>query len=463
MTRAIDRLTVAGLTAMSLIPANAENRLQRPNLILIMTDQQTASAMSCAGNPYVHTPAMDALARDGVRMTRAYCAYPLSGPSRASMITGMIPSMIGAGDNAVNPDREAMDRGLGHVISEAGYRCMYAGKWHVPTVYIPEDGTGFEKVCDMDDRSLADACDKALDAYDGSKPLFLVASFLDPHEICEYARFESLPYGNLPPFSISDCPPLPSNFQKPTKAPEALDLERDAAPRTHDIYTYGEDDWRGYLYAYYRLVERVDVQIGRLVDVLKRRGLYDNSFIMFCSDHGDGAAAHQWNQKWCLYEESVNVPVILKAPAGKGPAGTVNAEALCNTGTDIYATFCDYAGISPDPEIYIGKSLRGVAEGTRAVLHDKVFVETYLSSAEIHGWAIETPRYKYVMYQWGRNKEALYDLENDPGEMVNLIDEPSCREIVKQMHRDLLEWGEYIKNPKLLKNIRQMVEYDSKY
>lgn len=461
MTRQeIDRIAALGLAALSFSPASAAEG-DRPNLILIMTDQQTAEAMSCAGNPYVNTPNMDALAAEGVRFTRAYCPYPLSGPSRTSIITGMIPSVAGVSDNAQTPSKEAMDRGLGHVFSEAGYRCMYAGKWHIPSVSIPKDGTGFEKLCNMDDRIVPDACDKALDSYHGEKPLMLVASFLDPHEICEFARYESLPYGNLPPSDPKDLPPLPTNFGKPTKSAEALEFERNAAPRIHDTYTWDENDWRGYLYAYYRLVERADRELGRLLDVLKKHGLYDSSVILFCSDHGDGAAAHQWNQKWCLYEESINVPLIVKAPGGL--RGTVNTEALTNIGTDIYSTFCDYAGVRTDPERYIGRSLRPVIEGKRTKLHDKVFVETYLSSAQIHGWAIETPRYKYVMYQWGRNKEALYDLVNDPGEMVNLIDDPARREVVKKMHKDLLDWGNYIKNPKLLKNIRQMVEYDSKY
>ena len=235
---------------------------QRPHLIVIMTDQQTAGAMSCAGNSWVETPAMDALAADGVRFTRAYCPYPLSGPCRASIVTGRMPFEVGATDNAVRPHAEDMALGIGHRISAAGYECLYAGKWHVPEVNLPDSGTGFRRISPMHDPTLADACDRALAEYDGAKPLFLVASLLNPHEICEYGRFESLHYGQLPDFATEECPNLPANFMPSTYEPEALRLEQAASPRYHDTYTCTQDDWRRYLYAYYRLVERVDREVG---------------------------------------------------------------------------------------------------------------------------------------------------------------------------------------------------------
>ena len=94
---------------------------KRPGIIVIMTDQQTAGAMSCAGNPWVETPAMDALAADGVRFTRAYCPFPLSGPCRASLMTGRMPFEVGAFDNAIRPNGADMQAGIGHRLAGAGY------------------------------------------------------------------------------------------------------------------------------------------------------------------------------------------------------------------------------------------------------------------------------------------------------------------------------------------------------
>ena len=203
-----------------------------------------------------------------------------------------------------------------------------------------------------------------------------------------------------------------------TYAAEALTLEHASSPRYHDTYTYTQDDWRRYLYAYYRLVERADREVARIVGVLKAHGLYDDAAIVFLSDHGDGAAAHGWNQKWNLQEEVINVPLIVKPPKGAGLRGVRNDEALSNVGLDLYATVCDYAGVTPDPGRYRGRSLRPVAEGRQATLHDEVFVETLLPGPGMRGWSVVGPRYKYVLYQWGRNREALYDLQDDPGDAI---------------------------------------------
>lgn len=434
--------------------ANAAKKTTQPPIILIMTDQQTASAMSCAGNPHVATPAMDALAEDGVQFTRAYCAYPLSGPSRAAMITGRMPYEIGVYDNGMRPHEEDMQQGLGHRLSEAGYECLYAGKWHIPEINIPEEGTGFRKISNLDDPGLADACDRALKGYDGKKPLLLYASFLDPHEICELGRFETLRYGALPEHKTSDCPNLPENFMPSTYEPEAIRLEQHLSPRYHNTGTYSQDDWRHYIYGYYRLVERVDKQVGRLCDVLKKHGLYDDAVIFFVSDHGDGVAAHQWNQKWSLYENCINVPLLMKAPKGQGLCGVKNEEALTNTGLDIYATMCDYAGVELDKERYQGRSLRPVVEGRQTTLHEEIIVETLLSGVGMRGWSIIEGQYKYVLYQWGRNREQLFDLQKDGGEMLNLAVDKEFETVKNRLRSKLYQWGQRVGDKKLTRNLK---------
>lgn len=445
------------------VEAEASTRSDKQkDIILILTDQQTASAMSCVGNPYVETPAMDALARDGVLLERAYCSFPLSGPSRAALLTGCMPQQVGAYDNGVRPDESYMERGFGHRLSDAGYECLYAGKWHIPEVNIPEEGTGFKRVCVMDDRILAESCDRALAERDANKPLLLVASLLNPHEICEFARAQSLHYGELEPFETEDCPNLPPNFMPSTYEAEAIRLEERMAPRSHDVFNYTEDDWRRYLYGYYRLVERVDREIGRLIEVLKKRGIYDDAVIIFSSDHGDGVAAHQWNQKWTLFEEVINVPLIIKSPKGEGLQGVVNSKALSNIGLDIYSTLCDYAGIELDSETYYGSSLRPLAEGRSEELHEEVFVETLLSSVATRGWAIVEGRYKYVLYQHYQNREMLYDLEKDSGEMVNLAVDKRYREELTRLRKKMYEWSLKVGDKRLSRELKWLTENPDK-
>ena len=120
---------------------------ERPNILYIMTDQQTATAMSCAGNEEVHTPNMDRLAQRGVRFSNAYCSMPLSGPSRSSMFTGYTPGQVGLTENGTPMPDSIRTRTLGTLLEESGYECAYAGKWHAHTNSLPaKEAFGFENL-----------------------------------------------------------------------------------------------------------------------------------------------------------------------------------------------------------------------------------------------------------------------------------------------------------------------------
>ncbi|MBB4037282.1 arylsulfatase A-like enzyme [Dysgonomonas hofstadii] len=436
-------LLAGGLSIISAQSAQAfsfeKQAKDKPDIILIITDQQTASAMSCAGNPYVNTPGMDMLAQDGIRFSRSYVTYPLSGPSRASLITGRMPVEIGVKDNGGRiPDRD-MQNSLGFVISQSGYDCLYAGKWHAPAeVNIPETGTGFKKICNVNDPTLVDSCIPYIEKK-RENSLFLVASFLNPHEICEYARDEALHYGRLSEPNISECPPLPYNAVIPAYYPEAITLHRQWVPKSYPTGLYSDDDWRRYLFAYYRLVERVDREIVRLINELKKNGLYDSSLIIFVSDHGDGAAAHRGNQKRVLQEEIIRVPFIVKPPNRKTKR-IVNDDALISINLDIYQTICDYAGAGENKEMK-GKSLRHLIDGKINTHHDEVYVETMLDGIDTRGWSVVSKDFKYTLYRYYKNKEQLSDLTKDPYEMQNLAVDKRYDETLLAMRRKLYDWG----------------------
>ncbi|MBP8789906.1 MAG: sulfatase-like hydrolase/transferase [Breznakibacter sp.] len=438
----------------SVDPPKQAGSTAKPNIILILTDQQTASAMGCAGNADVKTPAMDALAKDGRIFERAYCSYPLSGPCRASLMTGKMPVELGVKDNDDPLSDADMARNIGFVLQSGGYDCLYAGKWHIPETDIPV-GRGFTKICGMDDRILVDACRPYL-ATDRQKPLFLVASFLNPHEICEYARNESLHYGALPDVDPKGCPNLPINFMESTYWPEALTLHKNTVVKSYPTGSYSQDDWRRYLYAYYRLVERVDAEMGRLIEVLKSEGLYDNSLIIFTSDHGDGAATHQWNQKRSLSETVVNVPFIVKTPKNMGKHPKETSQALINIGLDVFPTICDYAGVGL-PDGLNGHSLRPLMEGVVDQVAGEVFVETLLDGANVRGWSIVEQDYKYVFYRFYKNREQLFSLVKDPGEMLNLaVDQREHQNLVR-MREKMYRWAVKTNDLMLQKALRELV------
>lgn len=449
--KCVFKATAAVVALGGSVELTAQNR---PNIILIMTDQQTANAMSNRENTNLRTPAMDALAHDGITFTRAYCSYPLSGPSRASLVTGRMPVELGVNDNNDPIPENEIRNTIGIKMSEAGYDCLYAGKWHIPTVDIPDSIFGFRKVAGMNDMTLVSQVKSALQKRNDSKPVFLVASFLNPHEICEYARSQTLHYGGIEIPDDTVLPKLPENFQAVKGLPEGLMLHKQLVPKSYPTSLYTKEDWRHYLYTYDRLVERVDKLVGELTGVLKENDLYDNSLIIFLSDHGDGVAAHQWNQKRALFEETINIPLIVKVPEKeKQLIEKVNSEALVNIGLDVYPTICDYAGVKI-PEDLSGQSLKKTLAGHQDTLHDAVFVETFLDGIMLRGWCVISGNYKYVLYQYYKNREQLFNLKTDKGEVHNLIGQKEYAPVRLGMRTKLLNYARKVKDPLLLKELR---------
>lgn len=425
---------------------------KKPNIILIMTDQQTANAMSNRGNPNLNTPAMDQLANDGVTFTRAYCAYPLSGPSRASIMTGKMPNEVKVHENGDSLSVEFQKETLGFKMQDAGYDCLYAGKWHIPTENIPDNEFGFKKLCGSNDPEMAIHIEKAL-SEKRNKPFFLVASYLNPHEACEYARFQTLHYGKIDIPEDATLPPLPDNFNAIDNLPEVVEIHKEISPKLYPTKNYTLRDWQNYLYAYNRLVERVDVEIEKLLQILKDKGLYENTMIILTSDHGDGVGAHQWNQKRALFEETMNIPLIIK-PSGKTKSvGTVNNEALINIGIDIYPTICDYAEIKT-PQGLNGLSIRDLVQGKTKTTHESIFVETNLDGLQgARGWAVIKGNFKYVFYRFFKNKEQLFNLNKDKGETTNLIDNPSYKNVYKMMKDEMLMHAKRVNDEMLIKDL----------
>lgn len=413
---------------------------ERPNIIYIMTDQQTATAMSCAGNRDLRTPNIDRLAQRGVRFENAYCALPLSGPSRAAMFTGYTPGEVGMQENGTPMPDSLRINTLGNLVEQAGYTTAYAGKWHVHTNSLPEKyAFGFEKIHNHNDLGLAEVCVEFLQRKH-SKPFFLVAAFDNPHNICEYARKQEMPFATIDEPVLEACPNLPANHLVAPYDATILAYEKGLNFRLYPTHDYTADDWRRYLNAYYRLVELVDTQIGKLVAEIDRQDLWKNTVIIFTSDHGDGAAAHKWNQKTALYEEVINVPFIVCTPDGKH-AGKVLPQ-LINNGVDLIPSICDWIGVKP-PQNCQGFSFRAIAEnGDRLKSHQPYVVTetTFLQTGGTQGWSVRTTQYKYVLYEAGKNREMLYNIQTDRGEMRNLAIEGQYKEILKKHRQILSEW-----------------------
>jgi arylsulfatase A-like enzyme len=170
---------------------------------------------------------------------------------------------------------------------------------------------------------------------------------------------------------------------------------------------------------------------------VRKCGYDDNTLVVFTSDHGDGAAAHQWAAKLSLYQESVNVPFIVVYPP-RLDAGRVDGRALVSL-ADLVPTFCDYAGI-PTAIRFAGRSLRPVLEHPAAPWRESLVTELadYKPDPARRGRMVRTAGYKYNHYTAGRNNEQLFDLTHDPGEMRNLASDPR-HQATLEAHRLLLQ------------------------
>lgn len=417
---------------------------RRPNILLIITDQQSGDAMSCVGNEYLSTPAMDSLADTGVVFGRTYCPAPLCSPTRASMFTGLMPYEVGVPTNNLPINEDLRESELGNVLSAAGYDCVHGGKWHIPGMAIPDDGAhGFRRICSFDDAHLAGRCiDYLKEPHD--RPFFMVASFDNPHNICEWARSQTLPWGSVPDAPTEECPPLPANFGIPPFEPEVIRLSQARSRRALGGIHFTPERWRHYRHAYNRLVEKVDGEIGRILDALRAQGLAEDTLVIFTSDHGDGQGAHQWNQKILFYEEQVRVPFIVSWE-GETRAGLVDDTHLVSNGLDLFRTVCDYADIEP-PEHVRGMSLRTLAEGQDP--HGwRDFVASYQLLRPEQSWQVQslmicTAQHKYTAYSSGRYPEQLFDLRKDPGEMVNMAVEARHADLLNEHRKLAFRWCE---------------------
>ena len=424
-------------------------KVERPNIVLILTDQQTINAAGAYGNPYLHTPFMDALAKFGVRFTKSYCTAPASAPSRSSIITGRMPHETGVNYNGQSPDSSIFN--LGQMLEEEGYETTWAGKWHLPELFPHTNQRsvpGFELLDFIEEENISSRGDDTDDALASEaakhikgrrrEPFFLAVSFQNPQDI---SAFPFKPGAFPPPANIQSAPPLPDNF---SISPYEPGFVQDARNRTSyenaisQTDTFGPEDWRNYLHHYYRRIEKVDAELGKIIKALESEGMDQNTLIVFTSTNGEGAASHQWAGNLSLYEESVKVPMIITW-FGKTETRTDNQNLV--SGLDITPTLLDYAEVQI-PLSLKGKSIRGLIEKPDTVWRDYLVTELAIDPQDSSktGRMITDGRYKYNVYSFGKRNEQLFDLARDPGETRNLAYNPSYALERQDLKEKLKEW-----------------------
>jgi len=406
------------------------------NILLILTDQQYIDTIAAAGCPYVKTPALDQLKKHGFYFSQSHSTNPVCSPARSSIFTGRMPSETGVYKNGL-PIRTTIPN-LGQWFSQkTDFETVYAGKWHLPGTsqrFID----GFTVLTGMIggqgnvwDTYVSRACEGFLWNRSKEKPFLLVASFMQPHDICEWLRLNTYVPGQFRyPEISSQLPALPDNFNYDPNEPESVKNKR--KDREGRLGNWTEQHWRYYRWSYFRHIEMVDAEIGRILKAIKDAGYANDTVIVFTSDHGEGLGHHQMVRKSILYEQGVKVPLLISWP-GHIPEDQADDIHLVS-GIDIMPTLCDYAGIEP-PEHTIGTSLRPLLDGSIEPWRDYIVSEVSSNT----GRMVRTEQYKYIVY----NKdpvEQLFDMQNDPGETENLAPDSQFASILTEHRNMLKEW-----------------------
>lgn len=463
----------------------------RPNVLIIMTDEQSATMLSCAGNKWLQTPALDTLAAKGVRFEKAYVTNPVCCPSRFSIQTGHFPSAIGLRSNRVPIDKDHRPilqnlkaQSMGNIFRNAGYETYYGGKDHFPGLFSNSESEDLSlwgyKTFSKDWRAglARDASEFLTGRRSTDKPFLLFVSFINPHDICWHAfqipqtepvnsHIANLAKHTPPdliealkmPAGVSEkdffdkyCPPLPDNFQPMFGESWGVDsiTNRDDGFQKYLRANWTDNDWRMHRWAYARLTEKVDSLIGIVLKALERSEVGDSTIVVFTSDHGDMDGSHKLDEKIAFYEEAARVPFIVSYPWLK-EKGRVDTRHLVSNGLDLLPTICDLAGIQ-SPKGIQGLSLLPILEDGKASNNwrDHIFMENEV------GYCINTGRYKYTLEDKYNNgiREVFSDLAIDPGETCNMINVMKYSKIISQLRKELLahlkKIGVKIEPPKAL-------------
>ena len=436
------------------------------NIIFYFTDQQRWDTCGCFGQPLDITPNLDALARDGVKFDNAFSPQPVCGPCRALFQTGKWPTETGCFRN--NIMLPAGVKTLGSYIEEAGYETAYIGKWHLasdgelekpPTIdhtvtAIPRElrggYTGFWRAADVleftshgydgfvfdendqrvDFKGYRADCinDMALeffDQYDGKKPFFMTISQIEPHHQNDRKHYEG-PEGSKERF-------------KDFVLPEDLKaLGGNAAEEYPD---------------YLGQCASLDENLGRLVAKLKEKGLYEDTVIIFASDHGshfltrnrDSHLNGYDDYKRSCHDAALHVPLVIAGGPFKGGAAV---EELVSTAS-LPKTILALAGVDVG-DAMIGENLLDVVEKKEDNRPNEVFAQ--ISESRV-GRCIRTARYTYAVYAPGVNGGAaaasdryaddfLYDMEKDPHQLNNVVASPAYVQVKEELRARLLDWIE---------------------
>ena len=420
----------------------------KPNIIFILSDDQGVWASGCYGNEEIKTPNIDKLAKEGIKFENFFVVNPVCSPSRATFLTGKIPSQHGIHDwiRKGNIGKESIRylegvKGYTDILVENGYTCGISGKWHLGDSQNPQmsfthwfvhqlGGGPYHgapmvkegKLMNIPEYITEVITDDAINFIEGNKdrPFYLSVHYTAPHSPWigqhpeEFVRM------------YDDCP-FNSSPQEP-------------------IHPWAKDVWltkenlgnRESLKGYFAAVTAMDYNIGRILKKIKDLGLKENTLIVYASDNGFSCGHHGFWGKGNgtrprnLYENSIKVPFIISHPGSLPEGGTVDALV---SNYDFMFTLLDYLGLKMPEGNYPGRSFLPLLEGEEKSYHEFVVVFDEYGPVRM----IRTKGWKYV-HRYPDGPNELYNLNNDLDERENLIKESAYNKKVKELRGEMEEW-----------------------
>lgn len=415
---------------------------------MLVTDDHRADAMGCAGNPIIQTPNIDDLAANGVRFTNAFVTTSICASSRASIFTGQWTRRHGIIDFATHFSKEALAQTYPMLLSQAGYRIGFIGKYGVgPKRDLPIDKYNYWKGFPGQGRYenkdengnykhltqiMGEQAIEFLQGCSADRPFCLSISFKAPHVQDNDPRqfIYDRAYSDL--YKDVTIPEPETAHRRYFEAlPEFL--RNSEARRRWNLRFPNNEKFQESVRSYYRLITGVDVVIGKIRDQLKQLNLDDNTVIMLIGDNGFYLGEYGLAGKWFPHELSIRVPLLIYDPRAdsKHRGLTLDQMAL---NVDIAPTILELAQLDV-PQQMQGRSLVPLLKGRKPQWRTEFFYEhPFVHKTIARSEALRTKRYKYARYI-DYDYEELYDLENDPAETINLAKDEKYKKTLNSLRK----------------------------
>lgn len=460
------RLLLMGFLVFGMMSTIAQKTSEKPNIIFILVDDLRWDAMGFTGHyPFLKTPHIDQIRKEGVYFQNAFCTHSLCAPSRATILTGMFPQTNGVStnqeDREFNPDKTPS---FAQILQGEGYKTAFIGKWHMAESKEPRKG--FDYWCSFSGQGNYNGNDLNIngtvitnEGYITDELNKYALDFVDKNAdkpFCLYLSHKAVHQPFTPPERDKDLystalVPEPAGWRdnlenKPAWQRIEPNMEQRLRLRDRDLNKiipvtsrkyapWPAKNGKGEQKNYLRCLSAVDDGLGEIYDMLRKKGILDNTIIVFAGDNGFFHGEHGKGDKRLAYNESMRIPLVMRYPKIAKP-GQLVSEMVLNA--DIAPTFLDIAGV-PIPAQMQGKSvvplLQNKNEGWRKSFLFTYWPDLIFSIPRIV--AIRTERYLYSTTPDLNDIDELYDEQTDPAELNNLAENPTFSELKSKLSKEL--------------------------